>query len=1144
MDSDQGITADLLFWTSCISEAQAVDLRATLLQILSSLLNSCSTSPISEIQTFAESHGRQLHAWNPHNPHIIESCLHQLFEEQAFLHPDAPALSTTETEGNWTYSQLNDVSTRLAAYLQSCGVETGMALPFCFDRSQWTVASMLAILKSGGACVALDPSYPIQRLKAIIGMTNARVIVCEDKYTGLFNGIPDLVVVSVSPELWDRIPHVEGCSSSVTPSDPAFVNFTSGSTGVPKGNILEHKSIASALWHHRAIDPLGRESRGLHFASYTFDMSFAEIFLVLCSGGCLCIPTEYERLNSLAATMNKLNVNWAYLTPTVARLLDPSEVPSLKTICLGGEPVLDTLVTKWINKAKLIATYGPSECSIAISRSEVTGFGNGQLGPASGGLLWIVNPTDHNKLVPIGAPGELLIEGPLVGRDYLDANLAKSAFIVDPTWTKNFPVSGVPQTGRRMYKTGDIVRFTKDGSMIMLGRKAEDGQAKIHGQRVDLGEVSHHVTASGIVKHAVCFVAKNGPFAKRLTAIVSSMDLTDAILGSTNQSLTLQDGPEARSSILELRHWLEDRVPSYMIPRSWIPLEKVPVTLNGKLNRQALFRWLESIDGETYESVLMLNNDDETSALDPLSSLSPMEENLAKAWSHILSVPEGQISANQSFFSLGGDSIAAIQVSSRLLNDGIQISMHDILQYRTLSEIAKRAKLVSSPSTVVELPADSPNTPFPLLSRRLSDAQFEKLVAKIASGLEDLGTNMESVEDIYPCSPMQEGILFSRARQDGLYDLINDFKVVSRKATGPISLGRFHRAIDRVVTQHQSLRSFFVEGDDTTPYVQVVKKTVEPPIVCISSSNSQEPFKDVTVGSTSPHQLGYRFILCHIESTGDVYGRFEINHALIDGQSMKILITDIRLAYDDLLPISPTPPLYGDFISYLEQLPSEKSLEYWTSVVQGLEPCIVPSLNTLLDGQNMCNAIDEMLDSHITQLIFQFCRNYDTTIATVMSAVWALVLRAYVGMDTVCFGLLTSGRAIPVPQAESIIGPLITMMVSRVDLDAEMPILEMIRGIHDGFLSGLEHQHTSLSTIQQAFDGGRQRGKMFNTVVNVLKGDLAVADELPSSIELEVVDARGPTEVSLFQVPTVDSYLLTEVSLIIVRCFTRCCAYR
>ncbi|KAL7914382.1 hypothetical protein GGI35DRAFT_467491 [Trichoderma velutinum] len=1039
VDFGQSIAANLLFWTSCISEAQALDLRATLLQILNSLLKSSAKSTVNEIQVFSETHGRQLHSWNSHNPHVVESCLHQLFEEQVIIHPDAAAISTTEAEANWTYAQLHDISTRLAAYLQTCGVETGMALPFCFDRSPWTVASMLAILKSGGACVALDPSYPIQRLKDIIRITSAKIVVCEDKYTELFEGLPDLMIVSVNPELWDRIPQAEGYSSSVTPSDPAFVNFTSGTT------------------------------------------------------------------------IKKLEVNWAYLTPTVANLLDPSEVPSLKTICLGGEPVLDTLVTKWIKNARLVATYGPSECSIAISRSIVRGFGNGQLGPASGGLLWVVNPMDHNKLVPIGAPGELLIEGPLVGRDYLDATLAKSAFIVDPAWTKEFPVFGVTQAGRRMYKTGDIVRFNKDGSMTMLGRKAEDAQAKIHGQRVDLGEVSHHITASDMVKHVVCLVAKKGLLANRLTAIVSSMDLADAVLGSADQPLNLQDGPEARERISDLRRWLEDRVPSYMMPRSWILLEKVPVTLNGKLNRRVLSQWLESMDNETYESILMLNNDDETHILAPLGSLSPMEETLAKAWSHVLNVPEGRISANQSFFSLGGDSISAIKVSSQLLNDDIQISMHDILHYRTLSEIAKRATRTSSAPSGVQTQVGTSDVPFSLLSRRLSNSQFEKLMAKIASNLEHVGTNIDSVEDIYPCSPMQEGILFSRARQDGLYDLINDFKIVSSTSTEPVSLERFRRAIERVAAQHQSLRSFFVEGDDVTPYVQVVKKTVEAPVSYISSSNPQEPFKDVAVDSIPLHRLGYRFILCQVLSTGDVYGRLEINHALIDGQSMKVLITDILLAYDEQLPPYHSPPLYGDFIRYLEQLPIEKSLEYWTSVIRGLEPCILPSLNNVQD-QNVCNEIDEILDPRLTQLIFQFCRNYDTTVATVISAVWAIVLRAYVGMDTVCFGLLTSGRAIPVPQAESIIGPLITMMVSRVDLSAEMPILEMVRSIHDGFLNGLEYQHTSLAAVQKAFDEDRQRGKMFNTVVNVLKGDVAAAEESPSSIKLEIMDASGPTE--------------------------------
>ncbi|KAI2478316.1 EntF Non-ribosomal peptide synthetase module protein [Pyrenophora tritici-repentis] len=268
--------------------------------------------------------------------------------------------------------------------------------------------------------------------------------------------------------------------------------FTSGSTGVPKGVLLEHKAVSTSCLGHGKEFRFGPHIRALQFSAYTFDVSMTDIITTLIFGGTVCIPSDDDRFDNLTTAINTMGVNWALLTPTVARLLDPKDIQSLQTLALAGEGVSLDDWNRWKGHVQLINAYGPTECCIiCTSYSGVQDFESGTIGKSIASVSWVVDLEDYNKLMPVGSVGELLVEGPILARGYLnDAEKTKDSFISDPAWLLE---GGGDFPGRkgRMYKTGDLVRYRPDGNLICLGRK--DGQVKIRGQRVELGEVEHHI---------------------------------------------------------------------------------------------------------------------------------------------------------------------------------------------------------------------------------------------------------------------------------------------------------------------------------------------------------------------------------------------------------------------------------------------------------------------------------------------------------------------------------------------------------------------------------------------------------------------------------------------------------------------------
>ena len=370
-------------------------------------LEKCSSPDINRIELLNQ----------PSFP-TVDACIHRLIHDRAKLQPRNDAVCSWD--GTMTYAELDYASNQFARHILQMAPCTrpDSFIPLCFHKTKWQPVAMLAALKSGAAFVALEPTHPKQRLSSIVSKLRAKIILCSARYRDMCLEFSDLVVIIDESLLVNLAAGSDHWNVAVTPSSAAYAVFTSGSTGTPKGAIIEHKSYASNIAVHQMQLHMGKNSRALQFGSYAFDAFILESLTTLAVGGWICIPNEQERTNDLGGAMRRMGVTWALLTPSLAGSLDPSEVPSLKVLVCGGEMLSISVIQKWAPAVVLCNAYGPSECSVSsVIDSHVTEATNPtNIGRGAGALTWVVDAANHNNLVPFGSLGELLLEGPVLGR--------------------------------------------------------------------------------------------------------------------------------------------------------------------------------------------------------------------------------------------------------------------------------------------------------------------------------------------------------------------------------------------------------------------------------------------------------------------------------------------------------------------------------------------------------------------------------------------------------------------------------------------------------------------------------------------------------------------------------------------------------
>ncbi|HEX8141334.1 MAG TPA: amino acid adenylation domain-containing protein [Pyrinomonadaceae bacterium] len=610
---------------------------------------------LSELPVLTEAErGRLLVEWNETaTPYPAGQCVHHLFEAQVESSPEAVAIVCEE--GQMTYDELNRKANQLAHYLRGKGTGPEALVGILVERSPEMVLGLLGILKAGSAYVALDPVYPVERLSLMIKDAGIRVLITQER---LLEKLPvhEAEVICLDTD-WSEISEESAANleSEAGPDNLAYVAYTSGSTGVPKGVMISHRNIVR-LVKNTGYASLTADEVFLQFAPASFDASTFEIWGSLLNGARLAVfpacAGAVPSLEELGRFIRQYGVTTLWLTAGLFHLMVENRLEDLRGVrqLLAGGDVLSPAhaerAVRELKGCRLINGYGPTENTTFTCCYTLTDAGRAcrslPIGRAVANTeVYILDP--YLNPVPVGVPGELYVGGDGLARGYLNrAQLTAEKFIPHPFGA---------QAGARLYKTGDRARYMADGNIEFLGRL--DRQVKIRGFRVEPGEVEAALTRHAGVRECTVQIGEEGPGGKRLVAYIVPCD-------------------QAQSRMDELRSFLRRTLPEYLIPSAFVMLDALPLTPGGKIDPLALPAPEENGPQTTHGFV---------------APRSPLEETLADIWASILKTQ--WVGIRDNFFELGGHSLLATQVISRLRDHfNLELPLRTIFERPTVEELA------------------------------------------------------------------------------------------------------------------------------------------------------------------------------------------------------------------------------------------------------------------------------------------------------------------------------------------------------------------------------------------------------------------------------------------------------------------------
>ncbi|KAL6705717.1 hypothetical protein ACN47E_006506 [Coniothyrium glycines] len=1062
---DKVAAVDLDYWTDHLSAAQAANVMTTFVQALENIVSNAKAR-ISSLHNVSSKHLHQIKAWNQ-MPKTLHECVHERFAQWVATQPHSPAVCAHD--GDLTYAELDTVTNRLAHHLIRLGVGPEIFVPTCFDKSVYAVVAMLSVLKAGGAAVPLDATHPKPALQTRLEDARSTIVLTSSTRSEKFEGLVSHVVI-IDRAFLDSLPSSGGTiSTNVKPHNPCFVIFTSGSTGRPKGVVLEHAAIVTSAEAHGSKIGLGQGSRMLQFASYTFDNSLEEMFTTLQRGGCVCVPSEDDRVNDIAGAIARLNVNIVDLTPTVAALLTPNEVPTIKRLCLGAEPLTKTLIDLWKNHVILIGQYGPSEASINSAFKDFTYGGDAtNIGKAVGSTSWVVDPNNRNRLMPIGCKGELLLEGPILSRGYLnDPEKTNAAFIFDPDWAVS---DG--KTGRRFYCTGDLVHYTSDGEMIYLGRK--DSQVKLHGQRIELGEIEHHLRLNlpADAKSAVELVKFNDTNGTK--ALVAFICFKTEIAESTRiEKVAVCEMTESiQTAAKQVEVALANALPTYYVPSMFMPITSMPMTTSGKLDRKML-RALAAAMTEAQIAPYRL------AGKSGRAPAGHAELSLARLWGSVLNLKTDTIGAEDSFFRLGGDSITAMRLVTAARKEGVVVTVANVFTHPKLQDLAATVDLVSAQELALD--SQSRLVPFELISHN-----NKQRVVAFASA--ECGVDVGDIEDIYPCSKLQEGLIMLSNKDPGTYVVQPIYRLPHN-----IDIPRFKQAWRTVIAKEGILRTRIIYNEEHG-FLQVVLRE-EPQ--WFSRSNLNE----LTASTRQlPAKQGAPLTTFTIvgEATDSPVFVWTAHHAVYDGWSWTALFRKVEAHYNGSVDEQPATVPYATFIKYLSALDEKESDNFWISKLDNMT---APQFPQLPSPDHRVEANGQLLH----QVEISKDTSIDVTVPSMIRAAWGLMLATYSGSDDVLWGETNSGREASVPGIEAMIGPTITTAPVRLRLDRHITAHQYLRETQKQSSVSLPYQFAGLQHIRK------------------LSSETAIACDFQSFLGIEAGEDLADAESSLWKMESANT---------------------
>ena len=955
--------------------------------------------------------------------------LHELFAAQAARNPDAVAVMCEA--GQLTYGELNAKANRLAHHLRNLGVVAETIVGLCVERSLDMVIGILGILKAGGAYLPLDPAYPRERLAYLLADAGSEVLLTQENLLGCLPAIPVRTVrLDRDAPQWVLAPDVDPPQQS-RPANLAYVIYTSGSTGLPKGVMVTHESLNNLVHAQTRTFDLNQRDRVLQFSSISFDQAAEEMFPTWLSGATLVLPPRGDReflldfVEFIAGTeITVAALTTAYWCQLTMELMDAKRpLPaSLRLVFVGGEKVPAESLRCWRALASenitWINTYGPTEATItttafflSAASADLRDVPIGR--PLANTRVYVL---DRNlEPVPVGIEGELYIAGFGVARGYLGCpDLTAERFVPD----------AFGGAGERLYRTGDLVRWSTDGNLHYAGRI--DNQVKIRGHRIELGEIETALSAVASVRQAIVVALADPSGSRRLVAYVVG-DVTAEIL----------------------RAALRKNLPDYMIPASFVPLDVLPLTENGKVNRKAL----PPPEGEP---------DVRARYITPRTAI---EEILAGIWADVLR--RECVGIDESFFEIGGHSLSAIRTISRIRRDlNVEVSLRSLFEAPT---VAKLACLISN-------------------SGSTDCSKRNPAAASLPLSAGPRGTPI-------PLSFAQQRLWFL----DQLEPNSSFYNIpLAVRLTGRLDIAALRRALIAVGGRHEVLRTCFplVDGKPVQsiqpdleiglpliPLHHVPAEARAAELLRLILEEAHKPF-DLAVG---PLIRGCIFEPAPAEEGGanEYILVLSLHHSIADGWSMGILIEELAVLYKSFVCTEPSPLAdlslqYADYSlwqrEYLTGQEFERQVTYWRARLSDAPAILrLPTDWPRPQIQSYSGASYSLfLPLNLSEKLGALARRNGATMFMVLLAALKLLLFRHSGQNDICVGTPVANRRRI--ELEGLIGCFVNTLVLRTDLSGDPCFTDLLTRVRTATLEAQDHQDLPFERLVMELDLARELG--------------------------------------------------------------------
>uniref|UniRef100_UPI0036DAA4D6 amino acid adenylation domain-containing protein n=1 Tax=Photorhabdus sp. RM322S TaxID=3342825 RepID=UPI0036DAA4D6 len=985
-------------------------------------------------------------------------CIHQLFEQQVEKTPDAIALMYEEQ--TFSYAELNARANRLARRLIEQGVCPGDHVAFLLARSMELVMVQLAILKAGAVYVPIDPSVPDERKNWLISDCSAKLLLTDTR-----GDIPaDLAVplfrLSDETDTDNEEDHLN-LNLPRSSTEVAYIMYTSGSTGIPKGVLVPHRAVVRLVINngYAEIEP---DDRVAFAANPAFDASTFEVWAPLLNGGALVVVDHATLLTPLefvqVLQIQQITVLWLSvgLFNQLVEELSPV-LPQIRLLIVGGD-ALDPHVIGQVLRTnppqQLLNGYGPSEGTTFTATYRINAVASGATNipigrPVANTRVYLLDI--YGQPVPLGVVGEIYVGGDGVAYGYLNRpELTAECFLVDP-------FSDNPDA--RLYRTGDLARYLPDGNLEFLGRN--DQQVKIRGFRIEPKEIEARLAEYPTVREVAVLVQGEGQNKRLVAYVVASAD--DGLVDSLYTHL---------SAIL----------PDYMVPTAFVRLDAFPLTPNGKLDHRAL----PVPDNEMVARQVYAEPQGET------------EIALAAIWRELLGIE--QISRYDSFFALGGHSLLAVRMIGRLRHLGLTLTARDLFQSPVLSNLAQtlgQHQAVIVPPNVIT-PVATALTPAMLPLIDLTQADIDCIVGQVPGGV----TN---IQDIYALSPLQDGILFHHLLENegDPYLLISQMAFADRAL-----LDHYLAAVQGVVDRHDILRTAFIWQGLSVP-AQVVWRQATLSVTELTLNPVDGPVGDQLTRRFDPrqHRLDLREApLLRFVVAQETDGRWVLlqllHHLIGDHETLEVMHREVLAYLTGQEESLPAPAPFRNLVAQARLgMSQEEHTRFFTDMLAEVEEPTLPFGLTEVhrDGSQVAES-HRMLAPELNNRLRSQARRLSVSLAALCHLAWAQVLARTSGQDQVVFGTVLFGRMAAGDGADNGMGLFINTLPLRLDMD-DTPVRDSVQTAHTRLAGLLAHEHASLALAQRC-SGVQGEIPLFNSLLNYRHNTLPVtSDDLISGIE-------------------------------------------